>query len=292
METTPRIAPETRMGAVTLTVADLARSLKFYEDRIGLTLLSQEDSTVTLGAGDTPLLHVQQLSGARAFPRTTGLFHFALRLPSRLDLARTLNHLIETATTIDGASDHNVSEALYLQDPDHHGIEIYRDRPRADWYDAQGRFVLNTTPFKVDEVMAELKGHDQPWQGIHPETDMGHVHLRVADLTSARHFYVDILGFEIMLAMDSALFISAGGYHHHLGMNTWAGVGVPAPPDNAARLISYEIRLPDADALSITLDRLRKAGIETVQNENGWLVRDPSQNAIVLAEITQLRLRD
>jgi catechol 2,3-dioxygenase len=282
METTPRIDPKTRMGAVTLTVADLARSLRFYQDQIGLALVSQEGSSARLGAGDTPLLCLQQLRGARAFPRTTGLFHFALRVPSRLELARTLAHLLETDTPIDGASDHNVSEALYLHDPDGHGIEIYRDRPRADWYDAQGRFILNTTPFDGEGVMGELKGDSQPWQGIHPETDMGHVHLRVADLTSARGFYVDILGFEIMLAMDSALFISAGGYHHHLGMNTWAGAGVPAPPADAARLVSYAIHLPDADALSATLGRLRNAGIDPIQSEDGWLVHDPAQNGIVL----------
>ncbi|MBX2997306.1 MAG: VOC family protein [Caldilineaceae bacterium] len=282
METTSRIDPETRMGAVTLTVADLTRSLRFYQDQIGLTLVSQEVSTARLGAGDNPLLCLQQLPGARAFPRATGLFHFALRVPSRLELARTLNHLLEAETPIDGASDHNVSEALYLHDPDGHGIEIYRDRPRKEWYDTAGRFVLNTTPFDVDGVMAELEGNEQPWQGIHPETDMGHVHLRVADLTGARHFYVDILGFEIMLAMDSALFISAGGYHHHLGMNTWAGVGVPAPPDNTARLITYEIHLPDADALSATLERLRNAGVEPIQTGDGWLIHDPSQNGILL----------
>jgi catechol 2,3-dioxygenase len=279
METTSRIHPETRMGVVTLTVADLARSLRFYQDRIGLTLVRQEESTASLGAGDTPLLCLQQLPGARPFPRTTGLFHFALRVPSRLELARTLAHLIETATSLDGASDHNVSEALYLHDPDGHGIEIYRDRPRADWYDRDGRFILNTTPFDVNGVMSELKVNNQPWQGVHPETDMGHVHLRVADLTGTRHFYVDILGFDIMLAMDSALFISAGGYHHHLGMNTWAGVGVPTPPANAARLIAYEIHLPDAAAV---LERLRNAGVGPVQTEDGWLVHDPSQNGIVL----------
>jgi catechol 2,3-dioxygenase len=282
MDRTPHIDPHIRMGAVTLTVADLARSLRFYQDRIGLRLISREGSTAILGAGDIPLLRLDHLPGVRGYPHTTGLFHFALRVPSRLELARTLNHLIETETPIDGASDHNVSEALYLHDPDGHGIEIYRDRPRADWYDAQEHFILNTTPFDADGVMGELQGNSQPWQGIHPETDMGHVHLRVADLASARRFYVDILGFEIMLAMDSALFISAGGYHHHLGMNTWAGVGVPAPPANAARLISYEIHLPDADALSATLDRLRNAGIEPIQTKDGWLVRDPSQNGTVL----------
>jgi catechol 2,3-dioxygenase len=280
MDKTPHIDPNIRMGAVTLTVADLARSLRFYQDRIGLGLLSRQESTAILGAGNIPLLRLQQLPGARTYPRATGLFHFALRVPSRLELARTLTHLIETETTIDGASDHNVSEALYLHDPDGHGIEIYRDRPRADWYKGE-RFVLNTTPFQVDGVMAELEGHREAWEGIHPATDMGHVHLRVADLTDARHFYVDILGFEIMLAMDSALFISAGGYHHHLGMNTWAGVGAPTPPDNAARLISYEIHFPAA-ALPPTLDRLRSAGIEPIQHEAGWFVRDPSQNGIVL----------
>lgn len=282
MEAVHTIDPATTIGMATLTVADLARSLDFYQEQIGLGLQDRDTNAATLGSGSTPLLRLQELAGARPVRRATGLFHFALLVPSRRELARTLAHLLETKTPIDGASDHHVSEALYLHDPDGHGIEIYRDRPRSDWTDASGQFLMNTTPFDADGVMAELAGGAPPWQGLHPDTVMGHIHLRVDNLENARAFYVGVLGFEVMAEMDSALFISAGGYHHHLGMNTWAGVGIPAPPADAARLLSYEMRLPDAAALDAVLARLDAAGHTPIEQVDAWFVRDPAQNGILL----------
>ena len=282
MEAVHTIDPATTIDMATLTVADLARSLDFYQEQIGLGLQDRDTNAATLGSGSTPLLRLQELAGARPVRRATGLFHFALLVPSRRELARTLAHLLETKTPIDGASDHHVSEALYLHDPDGHGIEIYRDRPRSDWTDASGQFLMNTTPFDADGVMAELAGGAPPWQGLHPDTVMGHIHLRVDNLENARAFYVGVLGFEVMAEMDSALFISAGGYHHHLGMNTWAGVGIPAPPADAARLLSYEMRLPDAAALDAVLARLDAAGHTPIEQVDAWFVRDPAQNGILL----------
>jgi catechol 2,3-dioxygenase len=228
------------------------------------------------------LLRLQELPGSRVIRRATGLYHFALLVPSRLELARTLRHLIDTQTPIGGASDHLVSEALYLSDPDGHGIEIYADRPRSAWYDQAGRFHMGTIRFNVESVMSELEVGVEPWQGLHPETTMGHVHLQASDVEAATQFYLDVLGFELMVGIPQASFVSAGGYHHHLGMNSWMGAGAPPPPENAARLLSYEILLPDQSALDAVLSRVEDASITTLNQDGGWVVRDPSQNVLVL----------
>lgn len=276
------IHPAAAIGAVTLTVADLGRSLAFYTQNIGLALHAQSADEALLGAGARPLLRLQALRGARYAPRTTGLYHFALRVPSRLELARTIEHLARTQTSIDGASDHTASEAIYLHDPDRHGIEIYRDRPRSDWYDSDGNFLLDTHRLDIEGIMAELATAQQPWQGLHAETDMGHIHLRVAELKKTGDFYLNVLGLGLMADMGSALFVSAGGYHHHIGMNVWAGVGVPAPACDAARLVRYELLLPDGEALQAVLGRLDAAGVQPTAQEDGWLVQDPSSNGILL----------
>lgn len=276
------IHPAAAIGAVTLTVADLGRSLAFYTQNIGLALQTQQADEALLGAGTRPLLRLQALPGARYAPRTTGLYHFALRVPSRLELARTIEHLARTQTTIDGASDHTVSEAIYLHDPDRHGIEIYRDRPRSDWYDRDGNFLIDTHRLDIEGIMAELAVAPGPWQGLHPDTDMGHIHLRVAELKKTGDFYLNVLGLGLMSDLGSALFISAGGYHHHIGMNVWAGVGVPAPSCDAARLVRYELLLPDATALQAVLGRIDAAGLQPTAQDGGWLVQDPSHNGILL----------
>lgn len=276
------IHPAAAIGVVTLTVADLGRSLAFYTQNIGLALQAQSADEGLLGAGTRSLLRLQALRGARYAPRTTGLYHFALRVPSRLELARTIEHLARTQTSIDGASDHTASEAIYLHDPDRHGIEIYRDRPRSDWYDSDGNFLLDTHRLDIEGIMAELATAQQPWQGLHAETDMGHIHLRVAELKKTGDFYLNVLGLGLMADMGSALFVSAGGYHHHIGMNVWAGVGVPAPACDAARLVHYELLLPDGAALQAVLERLEAAGVQPTAQDGGWLVQDPSYNGILL----------
>ena len=266
------------MGPVSLSVADLGRSLTYYQHTIGLTILVHEAGTATLGVGRLPLLKLYEQPGARLVRRATGLYHFALRLPSRVALAQVIQHFITIGYQIDGAADHIVSEALYLSDPDGHGIEIYHDRPRHHWYDAQGRMLLTTDPLDLRDILRTLPEQAPEWAGLPLGTDMGHVHLQVANIRAAEQFYLGVMGFERMAELPGASFISAGGYHHHLGMNTWAGVGVAAPPEGAARLLRYTLLLSSQAMLQDLLDRLHAAGIAPRAEQDGWLVRDPAHN--------------
>jgi catechol 2,3-dioxygenase len=276
------IDPATRIGAVVLSVADLQRSLAYYQHDIGLTLLSQRGDQASLGVGSTTLLRLHEVPGARLVRRATGLYHFALRVPTRPDLARVIRHYDARGTRMDGAADHLFSEALYLSDPDGHGIEIYRDRPRDSWYDRQGSLRVASDPLDLQGILGELDGDESPWDGLPVGTDMGHIHLQVANIRDAERFYVEVLGFERMIGMPTASFVSAGGYHHHIGMNTWAGIGVPIPPEGAARLLSYEVVLPNQHALSTVINRIRTAGVSPTEDPEGWVVRDPSHNRILL----------
>jgi catechol 2,3-dioxygenase len=279
---TSLIDPETTIGAVALSVSSLSRSLAYYQQHIGLSILQSDADSAALGVGGATLLRLHEAPGARLVRRATGLYHFALRVPTRRDLARVLRHFAQSDTPVGGASDHIFSEALYLSDPDGHGIEIYRDRPRDAWYDARGALRGATDPLDIEGILGELEGDEAPWEGLPLGTDMGHIHLQVADIRAAERFYLQTLGFERMIAMPTASFVSAGGYHHHIGMNTWAGIGVPPPPEGAARLLNYEVALPHRAALDATLDRLRAADISLTERPDGWAVRDPSHNQVLL----------
>jgi catechol 2,3-dioxygenase len=277
-----RIDPNTQLGVVALVVADLARSLDYYQRGIGLKLLGRENGVAQLGVGERELLQLVEQPGAKHFPRGhTGLYHFALLTPSRSALGQVLQHLIDSNTPIGGASDHAVSEALYLTDPDGHGIEIYRDRPRSEWSMIGNQVRMALDPLDAPGILTA--GAGVPWVGMPDGTTMGHIHLHVAHLPEAESFYVGSLGFDLMQRYGGqASFVSAGGYHHHIGLNTWAGVGAPPAPDDAARLLWYEIRLSDTAALEAELEQLRSAQIPVERHERGWLVRDPARNPLVL----------
>jgi len=282
------IDPNTNIASTHLTVADLARSKRFYTDVLGFRPLDRTGDTLTLTAdGATPLLSVTELPGAPPKPaRATGLYHFAILTPSRLDLARSLRRLAEMRYPLSGASDHLVSEALYLDDPDGNGIEIYRDRPRAEWPRPGGQIQMATDPLDIDGLLGELERDDRPWDGLAPATTIGHMHLHVADLKAAEAFYHGVLGFDIIVRYGpSALFVSAGGYHHHIGLNTWAGVGAPPAPAGSAGLRYFVVRLPDQAALDAVLARVREADIAIEEHADGALVRDASRNAVVLATV-------
>ncbi len=285
------IHPDTKIGAVHLTVSDFGRSLPYYQHNIGLKLHRLEGDVAYLGAGGRDLLALKELRSALYPQRVTGLYHFAILVPSRLELALTLKHLIETETRIGGASDHLVSEALYLSDPDGNGIEIYRDRPRHEWPLLGGQIQMDTKQFDVESVLGELHGltvhgRDLTWNGLHPDTTIGHIHLHVSHLPEAEAFYTQVLGFDLIMHYGpSAAFVSAGGYHHHIGLNTWAGVGAPPPPPGSVGLDWYEIVLPDEEALAATAVRLQNAHIPTEQHDNGLFLRDPAQNGIVLRKM-------
>ena len=279
------IAPKTHMGTVKLSVSNLALSHNFYTQRLGLKVLSEDLDNIILGGDTTPLLHLTEKPKAKRVQRATGLFHFALLVSSRLELGKTLARLLQTKTPMQGFSDHLVSEAIYLADPDGHGIEVYRDRPRDEWeHEDDGRLKMATLQMDIHGVLDELEkdGVDATWSGIDPQTTMGHVHLHVDNLQTARQFYIDTLGFEFMTHYPSALFISAGGYHHHLGLNTWAGEGVAPPPDSALKLESYEILLPDRASLEAIAERLTAGGYGFEQHDNTIEIPDPAHNKIIL----------
>ncbi|MCB8984554.1 MAG: VOC family protein [Ardenticatenaceae bacterium] len=271
------------MGRVAVSVADLSRSLAYYQEHIGLQVLEREGETAVLGVAQRPLLVLQEQPGARPSHRAAGLYHFAILLPSRLDLARTLYHFIQAQTPLVGASDHGVSEALYLTDPDGHGIEIYRDRPRAEWPYVGDDLRMVTEPFDAEGVLAELSPETAVWQPLPPGTTMGHVHLHVGHLAPAMAFYHDVLGFDVIMQMgESAGFLSFGGYHHHLGLNTWAGVGAPPAAPDKARLLWYEIMAPEETAVADLADRLTEKGVAFTQNGRALHLQDPSANHLVI----------
>ena len=277
------IHPQTQIGLVSLTVADFGRSLPYYQDNIGLSLLRQDGNVVQLGVGKRPLLELFEQPDATLPRGTTGLYHFALLVPSRLELAKTFKNLVDTDTPLGGFSDHSVSEAIYLSDPDGNGIEIYRDRPPEAWPRENGRLQMNTQPLDLQSLMGELNGRSPQWHGLHPDTKMGHVHLHIRDLDEAEQFYCDILGFERIMRYGAAAgFVSAGGYHHHIGLNTWAGQGAPPPPADAAGLRYFQIKLPTQTALDAIAQRLQAHNIATEPCDNGLFLHDPSQNGILL----------
>lgn len=268
-----------------MTISNLDRSLGFYRDVIGLGLLRREDETALLTAdGATPLVVLSELPRARPKPvRATGLYHFAILVSTRLDLARSLRRLVEARYQLQGASDHLVSEALYLADPDGNGIEIYADRPRSAWPRINDLLQMATEPLDLEGLLAELAQDARPREGLPPQTRIGHVHLHVADLRQAEAFYRDVLGFDLILHFGgSAAFLSAGGYHHHIGLNTWAGVGVPPPPPEAVGLRSYTIVLPEGRELQRVVGRLRELGIVFGESGDAITLRDPSGNGLLL----------
>jgi catechol 2,3-dioxygenase len=273
------IDPATHIGAVHLTISDLNRSVRFYEAHLGFTVHRRDDRHAWLGAGGADLLVLTRCERAPRVRGTTGLYHFAILVPSRADLARALRRLVETETVMQGAADHGVSEALYLADVDGNGIEIYRDRRRDEWPRIDGRLRMVADPIDFEGLLGEDRGGNGA--GLAAATVVGHVHLHVARLDEAQRFYVDILGFELIQRYGpSALFVAAGGYHHHIGLNTWAGVGAPPPPPGAIGLDHFDVVLPNDAALAEVRSRVAAAGIETEDADGGVLVRDPAKNAI------------
>jgi catechol 2,3-dioxygenase len=286
--TAPRSAtihPKTSMGTVRLTVSDLARSRAFYEEAVGLRASEQADGTLAFGVADErPLVELRGDGSAAVLDRSaTGLYHLAVLVPSRLDLAFALARLANARWPLDGASDHLVSEALYLSDPDGNGIEIYRDRPREEWRWVDGQLAMSTLPLDLQDLLHQL-GDAHAIPPLAPSgTRIGHVHLQVSDLAEAEAFYSGVLGFEgTVRGYPGALFVSAGGYHHHLGLNTWHSRGAAPPAPGAVGLRSFEVILPDAGELERVVGRVRAARIDVEDDRGGSLIRDPSGNLVVL----------
>ncbi len=288
-----RIDPATRPGHVHLTVADLQQQIAFYQTVLGFQLHWQEGPTAGLGAGGPDLLRLTEVPGARRVRGVTGLYHFAVLFANRRELARAVARLFSLRYR-NYPTDHIMTKTTYLDDPEGNGIELYTESPedgvmgvengvmfarRADGSPSGGR-----EPLDLEALFRELQPGDRLDQPVPAETRIGHVHLHVADLPAAMRFYHGLLGFDDM-GMDASVrmgMVSAGRYHHHIGLNTWVGEGAPPPPPDALGLRCFTILLPTQAALDQVLARLHQSAVPVEQTDEGFLLRDPSQNGVVL----------
>lgn len=274
--TDARLPGSTRMAEVHLAVSDVERALGLYRDVLGFRVLQQQGDDVLLGA-EAPFLRLTEDRAARPRPpRVSGLYHAAYLLPDRASLGRLIRRLIDLQHPVEGASDHLVSEALYLSDPDGNGIEVYADRPRESWrWTPERTLHMSTAPMDVRGVL--LAGGEAPWRGLPEGTTLGHVHLHVGDVAKAEAFYRERVGFDLTTRYgDQATFLSAGGYHHHLAANSWNGRGAPPAPPDALGLRSYTVAVPDAEAL----DALEKRVTDARRDGEALSVLDPAGNGV------------
>lgn len=285
-EQTSTLDPATRVGRLGLTVTDLRRSVDFYTNLIGLHILEEGNGTALLGVPDEPMLELSERPGAQPWPRGgrsyTGLYHFAILVPSRTDLGRWLDHWLRQNMPLPGQGDHIVSEALYLEDPDGHGIEVYRDRPREEWEWQNGQVRMAADPVDIRGLLEEAQRSADPFTSMPVGTSLGHIHLQVSDIDETARFYSENLGFDIVARMPSALFMSAGGYHHHIGANIWHSKGATPAPEDSVALQHYTIDFPDNASRDAAVQRLETAGVPVNVEANVVYVQDPSEITIHL----------
>lgn len=279
-----KIPDTTKILGAELKVKDLKRSLNFYSHLIGFKIINLTESTAELSAsGKLPyiLKLAEDKTAVYRHKGTTGLFHIAIRLPNRKDLARVFLRLFKERVKFQGFSDHLVSEALYLADPDENGVELYADRPKDEWQYNMGQIVMDTLPLNLNVITDELDDRNV-WNGIHPDTDIGHIHLNVSDLNKAQKFYSLLLGMNVTNSVyNGAMFFSAGGYHHHIGANVWSSRNGSPAPENTMGLLSYTIKIPDAGYILEIQSRAVEAGL-VLKNFEGkqLLLRDLDNNKI------------
>ena len=286
-----RLPDDSRIGSVALQVTDLGRSVEYYTKVLGLDLHDHTSDTATLGTSQISFVSLHAGATARPARRGAfGLYHFAILLPDRSALGRFAAHMSHLGQHT-GMADHRVSEALYLSDPDGLGIEVYADRPRSEWLARERELVMTVDPLDLRDLLAA--GQGAPWNGAPAGTTIGHVHLHVDSLEAAEAFYHVGVGLDkTVWTFPGALFLAAGGYHHHLGTNTWAPG--PATTENEARLLEWQLVVPDVDAASQAGKSIRAAGYSTQDQGSGWSARDPwgirlrivPSSAIALAETT------
>jgi len=275
--TTAALPAALRLGAVDLTVRDLDRAVAWYERALGLRLHERGEGRAELGDGHEVTVILHEDPQATPAGRHAGLYHYALLYPSREELARAAVRLAATRTPIQGASDHRTHEAIYLPDADGNGIELAADRPREAWPKDLG-YAGGPAPLDVEDLLSTIEG-ETPRERIGEGLRMGHLHLHVGDIEEALRFYRDVLGFELQAHLGSAAFVSAGGYHHHLGINIWNGQGAGPAPEHRAGLRHWTVQLPAADLADVRA-RVDAAGLEVEPFEGGFLIRDPWQTAI------------
>ena len=279
---TPVLPATLRLGPVAITVADLGRSVEWYERALGLRVHEHDVTSAQLGDGETVTLELTENAQARPAGRHSGLYHYALLYPSRAELARAAVRLAQSRTPIQGASDHGTHEAIYLPDPDGNGIELAADRPRDQWGGgvAAELYRGGPAPLDTDALLAVVTG-EAPAERVEAGLRVGHMHLHIGDLEQALAFYRDVLGFEVQATMPTAAFVSAGGYHHHLGLNTWKGQGAPPQPEGVVGLRHWTIALDTAEQVAEVRARVEAAGgpVEA-EDERSFVARDPWNLAV------------
>jgi catechol 2,3-dioxygenase len=275
------IDPQASIGVMRLAISDLKKEKEFYQQVIGLSVLDESGGSVLLGTEKNPLLRLEARPKGYRDPRSAGLFHIAFLLPSRKDLAGWLDAYLSRGHLLDGVGDHIVSEALYLRDPEGNGIEVYRDRPREEWTYKNGHVVMDTLPIDLNDLLSERNGRS--YEVAPTDTRNGHIHLAVANVAEETDFYKKVIGLEFQAGLFSASFLSAGGYHHHLGLNSWQGSVKRAPDENRLGLLDYEIVLPNETAIEPVLSRLDENGYD-VKSVNGEVKRviDPDGIGVLL----------
>lgn len=276
-------SPNIYASEVNIKVKDLDYALTFYQNIMGFKVLEKTDRIAVLTTdGKTPLVTLEQPENViPKEERMSGLYHFAILLPSRADLSVFLRHFLGTGYGL-GAADHYVSEALYITDPDGNGIEVYRDRPSSEWTWKNGLVDMATVELDGNSILAES---DAEWTGLPPGTIMGHIHLHVGDLQKAEEFYTKGLGFNIVSHYPQAVFLSTGGYHHHIAINTWQGVGAATPPKNSVGLNWYTLVFPDDAVRESAIERLKQLGASVEKEADYYVTSDPSGNQIRLETI-------
>jgi catechol 2,3-dioxygenase len=280
----PALADGTRLGGVELTVTDLERSIAFYAGVLGLQVQRREAGVVALGAGGEDLVTLHENASAQRPGRESGIYHFALLFPTREDLARMAVRLAGTRTPIDGASDHGVSEAIYLPDPDGIGVELAADRPQAQWAEGSAEEFQRGGPAPLDvRSLLDSVAGEEPTQLAPAGLRLGHVHLHVGSLDEGLRFYRDAIGFDVQMELPSALFASAGGYHHHVAFNVWRGRGVPAARADVVGLRHWTLILESEQELIAVRSRLTSLGFELEERKDGLIARDPANIAVRLA---------
>lgn len=274
---------DTKIGIVHLYVSNLKQALTFYKDVLRLKVVKEEENIVVFGnENDIPLLIIEEKEHALPKQRNrTGLYHFAILISNRQQLANVLLYILQKGYPLQGGADHHFSEAIYVSDPDGNGIEIYYDRSKELWHDEKGELPFVSNPFDGEALLKEAK----EWNGFSSETAMGHIHLHVADLEAATRFYVDGLGFEVMIpTRNGALFVAAGGYHHHIGLNTWQGEGVPPQLPNSVGLKYFTIVVANAEQKEKVYSSLQNIGVVPTYKGGGLQVEDPFGHIIYIIE--------
>lgn len=275
--------PTTYVSEVGLKVLDLTKMVDFYQEVIGFEVIEKSPNFAVLGVGTERLLKLDQIEGLQAKDRRyAGLYHFAILLPSRADLGRILVHLHNKDVRL-GSADHLVSEALYLSDPEGNGIEIYSDREPQNWKWSGNEVAMAVDPIDAAGLVAAAENTGVAWQGMPRGTVMGHIHLHVSDLARAKDFYVNGLEFEVTTSMgEQAVFLGDQKYHHHIGLNVWNGIGIPALPKERAGLGYFTFMLKDEEKRQRIVAQLRALGAEVIKRDEYVETIDPSGNVIRL----------